>query len=614
MTRTESNSGGARTGERTRREALRLLGGTAALVAAGTGAGAGSAVAQSDGESFTVEDIEIESWDGTMLAVSIYEPNSGGPHPAMLMTHGYGADRSSVDPWASMYAKNGYVVLTYDSRGFGESGGEVNVDGPKEIKDAQRLITYLAEDVASVENDGPQNPRVGMDGLSYAGGIQLNTAAAEGAGEGLPESDDRIDAIVPRWAWWDLTYSLAPNSVYKSGWQTLLLEFGAEGSRDQGSIEDRLGGQDSQLYQFYLEGQATGDLSAEARTYFEKRSPRYDTGLGSLDDITTPSLFIQGWPDTLFVPNEPVYNARDLEANDVPTRFVFFEGGHTATRMAGDRQKSYNDGRALRWIDEHVGDGPPADLPKVSFYEVQSEDFRTVDGFPPSDAEERTLSLGDAANRESGSTTVTDLDSRSGAAFDYPIDRETEVFGIPHLSAEIEPIGAKENLLFGLYRVKPDGTEIGPFDNQLAATEVAESGRIELDLIGVQRRIEPCETLRLRVATVQDGNSIAGFRPEPLGAGATIHHSAERPASLTVPARASGPGVVGPQGEPAADPDTDGEYEDVTGDCEADVVDVQRLFANREGEAVGTDPGAFDFNEDGEFDVVDVQRLFREVS
>jgi penicillin amidase len=71
---------------------------------------------------------------------------------------------------------------------------------------------------------------------------------------------------------------------------------------------------------------------------------------------------------------------------------------------------------------------------------------------------------------------------------------------------------------------------------------------------------------------------------------------------------------VGSSENPPNDPDCDGKFEDVNGDGSFDTVDVQALFANRDGETVQNNPSAFDFNADGEFDVVDVQRLFGEVA
>ena len=60
--------------------------------------------------------------------------------------------------------------------------------------------------------DAPGDPRMGMVGGSYGGGIQLVTAA----------TDCRIDAIVPTIAWHSLVTSLDKANTAKSGWGNLL--------------------------------------------------------------------------------------------------------------------------------------------------------------------------------------------------------------------------------------------------------------------------------------------------------------------------------------------------------------------------------------------------------
>ena len=57
------------------------------------------------------------------------------------------------------------------------------------------------------------DPRMGMVGGSYGGGIQLVTAAI----------DPRVDAIVPTISWNTLNDSLYPNQAFKTSWGTLLV-------------------------------------------------------------------------------------------------------------------------------------------------------------------------------------------------------------------------------------------------------------------------------------------------------------------------------------------------------------------------------------------------------
>jgi serine protease len=63
----------------------------------------------------------------------------------------------------------------------------------------------------------------------------------------------------------------------------------------------------------------------------------------------------------------------------------------------------------------------------------------------------------------------------------------------------------------------------------------------------------------------------------------------------------------------AADLDRDGRYEDVNGDGEVGVVDVQSLFVDRDADRVREHPNAFDFNGDGRANVNDVQTLFSDL-
>lgn len=531
MTRNDTQSDDPLRGRRT---FLKTVGGLAAFAAAGTGA----AAAKTSG--FSKTDVEIESFDGTTLAATLYEPAGNDRQPAMLMTHGYGGSRADVEPWATMYAASGYVTLTYDSRGFGESGGEVNVDGPKEVKDAQTLITWLADDEnVRVKKDGPNNPKIGMDGLSYAGGIQLNTAAAEGRGEGIPESGDRIDAIVPRWAWHDLTYSLAPNGVIKSGWETFLLAAGAGGSHLTGDdAEDYVRGQSPELYRYAVESAAQNELTDEAREYFKSRSPVQD-----IEDITAPALFVQGWPDTLFVPNEAIWNGEGMGTEH---RFVFFEGGHTLTDMAGPEQKAFIDRLALDWIDTHVRHGGATDLPPVTYYEVQTGEWNTADGIAPSNATPRTLNLADVSEGDStpvfnsviptstsqlvpinADTAVTSID------FDFVVEEATEILGAPQLALQVEPLGP-EARLFTKFSHVHNGEET-LINNQVTPLTVeGEPGSVEtveVEIVAFQRRLKPGDILRFVVATTD-----AGFLSSRTSAGAYIHHSDEYPSTVAVPA------------------------------------------------------------------------------
>jgi ABC-2 type transport system ATP-binding protein len=106
----------------------------------------------------SARDQVVTSSDGTPIATSFLPAaglKAGQRAPTVLMTHGWAGTRtrdenagSSEDVGATgagPLRKAGFNVLTWDSRGFGESGGVVTVDYKEtEGRDAVALIDWLA--------------------------------------------------------------------------------------------------------------------------------------------------------------------------------------------------------------------------------------------------------------------------------------------------------------------------------------------------------------------------------------------------------------------------------------------------------------------------------------
>ena len=94
-------------------------------------------------------------------------------------------------------------MLTWSPRGTGASGGQIGLDSPDyEVKDTSQLVTWLARQ-PRVLLDRPGDPRVGITGASYGGGLALLAAAY----------DHRIDAVVAQSAWNNLASALFPNAA-----------------------------------------------------------------------------------------------------------------------------------------------------------------------------------------------------------------------------------------------------------------------------------------------------------------------------------------------------------------------------------------------------------------
>ncbi|MDP9168314.1 MAG: prolyl oligopeptidase family serine peptidase, partial [Actinomycetota bacterium] len=197
----------------------------------------------------------------------------------------------------------GYNVVTWDPRGEYRSGGMLELDSADyEAKDVSAIISWLATQ-SEVTLDSPGDPRVGMVGASYGGGIQWTAAA----------TDRRIDAIVPSISWNTLNTSLYKSEAFKSGWGTLLtVALLATGARPNPAI-----------YPAAIQGDLTGTLTQDQQDLLAQRGPDY-----LLKDVTAPTLIIQGTVDTLFSLQEAQDNALVLIGKGVPTKVLYFCGGH----------------------------------------------------------------------------------------------------------------------------------------------------------------------------------------------------------------------------------------------------------------------------------------------
>ncbi|MDH3683312.1 MAG: thioesterase family protein [Acidimicrobiia bacterium] len=91
------------------------------------------------------EEVEFRSLDGTPLAAHLYIPDSDGPHPAIVLSHGFGAVKEmSLDRYADVFHSAGFACLLYDHRNTGSSGGTQRgeIDPWQQVSDMSDAITY----------------------------------------------------------------------------------------------------------------------------------------------------------------------------------------------------------------------------------------------------------------------------------------------------------------------------------------------------------------------------------------------------------------------------------------------------------------------------------------
>lgn len=158
-----------------------------------------------------VEEVTVRASDGVALAGWLaVRPNT----PALVLLHGYPADKADLLPLAAALAPR-FTVLLMDLRYFGRSGGRLTTLGLREPDDLSRAVDLLA-----ARGLGP----IGAFGFSLGGSVALLAAARDprlrAVAAYAPFADLRdLARDLYRWLWL-LRY---PVVELMRGWAWLLL-------------------------------------------------------------------------------------------------------------------------------------------------------------------------------------------------------------------------------------------------------------------------------------------------------------------------------------------------------------------------------------------------------
>ncbi|MGW3337963.1 CocE/NonD family hydrolase [Streptomyces sp. NPDC001009] len=272
---------------------------SAALVA---GAVVGLApVAQADP---AVRFVDIPGDGGTVLKANVVTPAGAGSHPLLVLPTSWGLPQVEYLAQARKLADSGYVVLTYNVRGFWQSGGEIEVAGPPDLADASKVIDW------ALANTPADPDRVGMAGVSYGAGISLLAAA----------HDRRIRAVAALSGWADLI-----GSIYSGRTQHV----------QAGALLDGAGlvtGRESAELRKIFDSFYASDLADEQSLidWGERRSPL--TYLDRLNANKPAVMLANAWSDSVFPANQ---YASFYEKLSGPKRLQLRPGDHATPELTG---------------------------------------------------------------------------------------------------------------------------------------------------------------------------------------------------------------------------------------------------------------------------------------
>jgi ABC-2 type transport system ATP-binding protein len=303
-----------------------------------------SIVAVSQSSSETISGVEkvaqIQTEPGVFIDTTLYIP-AVTPAPVLLLAHGFGGSKDTVEANAKYFQENGYVVLTWSARGFGESSGLISMNSQSgEIADITKLIDYL-ESQPEVEKDSQGDPLLGISGASYGGAASLLASQA----------DSRIDAAAADITWHNLGDALFPQTLsnsevagpFKKVWTGTFFALATL----QRAYLGECGSLADEWCTAYKNAVLDGEPTAEDRALLDSVSPEK-----SISSIKIPTLLMQGQADSLFPLSESLKNLALLEQS-VPAEnlaLIWHASGHDG----GPDESKYLLEQNLNWFNKHL--------------------------------------------------------------------------------------------------------------------------------------------------------------------------------------------------------------------------------------------------------------------
>jgi ABC-2 type transport system ATP-binding protein len=284
----------------------------------------------------------IETAPGISIDTSQYLPKKL-PAPAILIAHGFGGSKESVESDAKFFASKGFVVMTWSARGFGESTGQIemnSIDG--EVADTRALITHLAKG-KNVVLDGEGDPRVGVMGSSYGGANALMTAS----------QDPRIDAVISDISWSDLEQGLFPQSVERSLTSGPFKKVWAGTFFSAVTLQSAYLGECGSFAQRWCDAYQNAVLQGKP-TPTDKKLLESVSPIKYASSISAPTLLSQGQADSLFPLSESYKLAQELKKNKTSDllSMIWHADGHDGSNA----QAPYLQEQFLLWFQKHLLD------------------------------------------------------------------------------------------------------------------------------------------------------------------------------------------------------------------------------------------------------------------
>ncbi|MDK9494980.1 acyl esterase [Streptomyces katrae] len=488
------------------------------------------------GTSSQVRFHDIPGSGGITLKGNVFTPAGAEPgrkYPLIVLPTSWGMPQIEYIAQAKQLADSGYVVVSYTSRGFWLSGGQIETAGPPDIADVSAVIDWALA-------NAPADPgRIGLGGVSYGAGISLLASA----------HDPRVKAVVALSGWADLI-----ESIY-SGRTQHLQAAGMLGAA--GYLTGRPGPELQQILGDFLGSKLENEQAMIE--WGRKRSAS-----AQVDRINANGAAIMlgnAWGDTIFPPNQ---YAGFFEKLTGPKRLEFRPGDHAtaeATGLLGLPNDTWTN--AHRWFDRYLK-GERNGVDTEAPVQIKSRSTEGYEGYADwksvgSGGTEK-LPLADSehvwANADSGAnggilflSSVLDQFAKAPPAASIPLlprafaavwqspryEQERRIRGTVRLHTTVTPTKGDGTFVAYLYDVGPLG--IGKLVSNAPYTfhgkTPGQSFGVDLDLFSTAYDVPEGHRLALVVDTVDP----LYIEHNPAGAQLTFSSPRTDPSYVSVPLR-----------------------------------------------------------------------------
>ncbi len=136
--------------------------------------------------------VRIPTASGDDIEAWVYRPEGEGPHPAVVMAHGFAAIKAGgLAPFAERFCREGFTAIAFDYRHWGGSGGQPRdvTSVPRQREDYRTVIDWAVADPRIDET------QIFIWGTSFSGMHAVEIAATDTRLRGAIAQNPLVDGL-----------------------------------------------------------------------------------------------------------------------------------------------------------------------------------------------------------------------------------------------------------------------------------------------------------------------------------------------------------------------------------------------------------------------------------